>query len=313
MREAADPTFAATNAAFEQIASTNVAASLSITRAGELTLSRASGLTVDGAAATADSPMVIASVSKLLVGVAVARLAQQGVLQVDGVVPWDEIGVAPNAAWLDVSIRELLNHSAGVPKVQSSWFKGGIDCPTHVQSLVLEPPMPHRGTWVYSNGNYCLLGLVVAARTGLPLDDALQRRVFDPVGVDGVHLTDDGLLPGDLPHPHPAGVGRLSRLGGAGNVIVSTDDLAIVIGRLTPEDRAILTPPARFSDQYGLGHTGTIDGAKSCVWALDEGDTVIAATIAGDSPDTGGALCDIVVPAVATDLGIGGETPDRWP
>ena len=112
---------------------------------------------------------------------------------------------------------------------------------------------------------------------------------------------------------HPDGVDRLSRLGGAGTVVVSTDDTALALGRLTPADRAVLQPPGVFADQYGWGHTGTVDGAKACMWVLDGGETVVSTTIAGNSVGTGGALCDIVVPAVAGDLGIGAGRPDRTP
>jgi len=144
-----------------------------------------------------------------------------------------------------------------------------------------------------------------------PLDAALQRLVFDPVGAEGVHLTDNGLQPGDIDHPD--GVDRLSRLGGAGTLIVSTDDTAAALGRMTFGDRIILQPPGVFTDQYGFGHTGTVDGAKACVWVLEDGATVVSATIAGNSVASGGGVCDIVVPAVASDLGFGSAKPDRTP
>lgn len=309
-RQPVDPSYTATNAAFERLASNNVGASLSVVRGGELVVSRASGLTIDGQPATSDTPFVVASVSKLVVGVGLARLHQQGVIDVNEPIPWGEIGIWPGAGWVDVTLWELMNHSAGVPVARSSWFTGGAVCEEHIFGLVRSPPQRHRGTWTYSNGNYCLLGMVVAARSQLPLDVALQQLVFDPVEANGIHLTLDGLLPSDMPHPHGAGVQRLSRLGGAGTLVVSTDDLALAIGRLTPDDLTIVRRGV-FIDQYGFGHTGTVDGAKACTWSLDEGDTVISATIAGDARSTGGAVCDLMIPAIATDLGINAGRPNR--
>lgn len=309
-RVAVDPDFGATNAAFERLAANNVGASLSVVRGGELVLSRATGLTLDGTPATGDTPFVVASVSKLVVGVALARLHQQGVIDVAEPVPWGEIGIWPGNGWSDVTLWELMNHSAGVPVARSSWFTGGASCEEHIVPLVSSPPRGHRGTWTYSNGNYCLLGMVIEARTGLPLDTAAQQLVFDPVGADGVHLTLDGLLPDDMPHPHGAGVQRLSRLGGAGTIVVSTDDLALAIGRLTEADLEIVRRGV-FVDQYGFGHTGTVDGAKACTWWLDGGDTVMSATIAGDARSTGGAVCDLMIPAIAADLGIAAGRPNR--
>jgi D-alanyl-D-alanine carboxypeptidase len=309
-RAPVDPSFGATNAAFDRLAVNNVGASLSVVRGGELVVSRATGLTIDGSPATGDTPFVVASVSKLVLGVALARLHQQGLIDVAEPVPWGEIGIWPGNGWTDVTLWELMNHSAGVPVARSTWFTGGAHCEEHIVPLVSSPPRGHRGTWTYSNGNYCLLGMVIEARTGLPLGEAVQQLVFDPVGADGVHLTLDGLLPGDMPHPHGAGVQRLSRLGGAGTLVVSTDDLALAIGRLTDADVEIVRRGV-FVDQYGFGHTGTVDGAKACTWWLDGGDTVISATIAGDARSTGGAVCDLVIPAIATDLGIAAGRPNR--
>ena len=255
--------------------------------------------------------MVVASVSKIVIAVAIARLHEQGLIDVLGPVPWADLGLDPNDGWDDVTIRELLDHESGLSKARYSWFTGEGTCRDYVPSLLTSPPNGDRGRWVYSNGNYCLLGLLVEQRTGTPLDVALQELVFDPVGAVGVHLTDGGLQPGDQQHADD--VDRLSRLGGAGTLIVSTDDTAMALGRMTPDDRMILQPPGVFTDQYGFGHTGTVDGAKACIWVLEYGVTVVSATIAGNSVSSGGGVCDIVVPAVASDLGFGSAKPDRTP
>lgn len=310
----ADPWLSRTNEAFESLARNNVGASVSVSRGGTLIFGRASGTTVGGAPATSDTPMVVASVSKLVVAMAIARLDQRGAIDVDGPVPWAEIGILANPGWADVTLRELLHHTSGFPEARSSWFTPGADCRGHAQSLVANGPLASRGERTYSNGNYCLLGLVVEATTGEALDVAAQRLVFDPVGVDGIHLSGDALLADDMPHPHGAGVARLSRLGGAGTLVVSTDDLAIAVGRLLPADLDVVRFPAVFTDQYGFGHTGTIDGAKSCVWVIEAGRTVVSATIAGNALGTGGAVCDAVLPAVARDLGTSGDgRPTREP
>lgn len=310
-RAIANPFFGASNEAFDRLASTNEAASMTIVRGGEIVFTRGAGSVIDGGDATGDSPMVVASVSKVLVAVAIARLHQQGLIDIAAPMPWGDLDIAPDAAWGDVTIRELLDHRSGMSKARMSWFTGEGTCRDYVPSLLGQPPREHRGSWVYSNGNYCLLGLLVQQRTGLSLDAALQQLVFDPVGATGVHLTDDGLQPGDVAHPD--GTGRLSRLGGAGTLVVSTDDTALALGRLTPADVAILQPPGVFTDQYGWGHTGTIDGAKACIWVLDDGETVVSATIAGNSVAAGGGVCDIVVPAIGLDLGIDLGRPVRTP
>jgi D-alanyl-D-alanine carboxypeptidase len=308
----ADPALPATNAAFDALAAANPAATLTVRRDGRVVLARASGATIDGAAATSDAPMVVASVSKLLTALLVARLDDAGLIDVDAPIPWAVTGITPHPAWNDVTPRELLTHTSGMPVVRRQWFERSGDCRSFLPALLGAPPQAHRGRWTYSNGNFCALGLVVEGLTGVPLDVAAQTILFEPIGLSGVHLTTGGQLPSDV--GYAPGVDRLDRLGGAGSFIVSTDDLAAVVGATTALDREVITWPGIFVDQYGWGHTGSVDGAVSCVWMMELDRTVIAATVAGSRPSTGGAVCDRMLPALAGDLGIAATgSPDRSP
>ena len=306
-----DAALTQTNAVFETLARNNPGASLTVHRDGARLVARASGNLIDGTPATSDSPMLVASVSKVITAFTIAKLEQRGDLATDQPMPWDAIGIPTHPAWADVTIREILDHTSGMPVARTSWFGGAGNCRSHLPSLVATAPQTHRGVWRYSNGNYCALGLLIETLTDSPIDAAAQALVFDQLGVDGVHLSTSGLLPTDV--PHRGNVDRLSRLGGAGVFIASTDDLAAMIGSASSPDYDTIKPPGVFVDQYGWGHTGTVDGAISCLWLLDDGRTAVAATIAGDSPAKGGGLCDRVIPAVATDLGIGQGQPVRTP
>ena len=300
----------ASNRAADQLARGG-AATMTIVRDGRTVLQRASGTTIDGASATSDSPMVVASVSKLLTALMIARLDEAGAIDVDAPMPWTDIGVPTHPGWADVTLRELLAHTSGMPVERWAWFGGRIECGDFLGSLLDRPPATTRGKWTYSNGNYCALGLLVEQVTGLPLDGAAQALLFDPVGSSGAHLTTEGQLATDV--EYRLGVERLSRLGGAGTFIVSTDDLTAVLADVTASDLSVLVWPGVMIDQYGWGHTGTVDGALACAWVLEGGRTVVAATVSGRSPSTGGEVCDLVVPAVAADLGISRGTPDRSP
>lgn len=314
-----DPSFAATHAAIDRLAATNPAVSVVVRRGGRPVVVRASGPTIAGAPATTASPMVVASVSKVVTGLAIARLEQQGRLDIGAPVDWSLLGIDPHPAWDTVTIRELLDHTSGMPTVRNSWFDEPGTCASYLPSLLTAPPHADRGRWRYSNGNYCALGLLVGAITGAPLDDAVRTLVFDPIGVAGAHLTTDGQQPGDVqygigdPELMATGVGRLSRLGGAGSLIVSSDSLAMMLDTMSDADWATLRWPGMFVDQYGIGHTGTVDGTRSCLWRLEGGNTVLAATVAGSTPDSGGGVCDRLLPAIATDLGAPAPEPDRTP
>ncbi len=126
------------------------------------------------------------------------------------------------------------------------------------------------------------------------------------------HLTTDAPLPTD--GPYVKGVARLERLGGAGTWMASSDTIADMIAAVTPDDLVTMAYPAVMLDQYGWGHTGTVDGAKACAWRLEDGRTELVALVAGNRPSTGGRLCDLVLPALASDLGLGDlGVPHRLP
>lgn len=295
-----NPAAPASRAAFAVLRSGNAAASLTVLRDGVELVRLAAGATNDGSPMTTDSPMIVASVSKLVTAATVARLAQGGSLSVDDPVPWGAMGFVTDPAWAATTVRELLDHTSGIPVARRSWLDDPGSCADPLATILAAPPAPTRGTWLYSNGNYCALGLLVQHVTAERYDVAAGRLVLGPAGVDGAHLTVDGAWPGDA--PYAKGVARFDRLGAAGQWVMSTDDVAALLGSLTAADLEVMRYPGIMRDQYGWGHTGSVDGASACAWIVEDGRTVVAATTSGPRPGSGGGVCDIVVPALAADL-----------
>lgn len=288
--------------------------SLSVWRDGVPVLQLADGLDRAGSPVTTRTPMVTASVGKLITALTIARLARHDVVDVNAPVPWALLGFVPNPAWNDVTVRELLDHTSGMPVARQQWLDDPGSCAIPLGSLLTRPPTGDRGRWRYSNGNYCALGLLIEAVSGERYDVAGRWLVWEPAGVDGPRLTVDGSQPGDA--PHRADIARFDRLGAAGSWLAATDHVAAVLSTVTDDDFDTLRWPGIFRDQYGWGHTGTVNGAKACAWVLDEGRTVTVTVVSGERPSTGGGVCDVVVPALALDLGIGGvlpAAPDRSP
>jgi D-alanyl-D-alanine carboxypeptidase len=292
------------------LATGNLAASVSVWRDGAIVLRRASGQRNDGSAVDGETRFVIASVSKLFTSLAIARLVEQGLVDPAAPVPWAAMGIAHDPAWDTVTTRELLDHTSGMPVARKAWLDLPGPCSVPLADVMAAPPSDTRGEWRYSNGNYCALGLLVERLTGVPLDMATAQLVFAPAGVDGPTVSSAG-TPADMA-PYPLGVGRLDRLGGAGTWLASSDDVATVVASITDADRATMTYPAVMTDQYGWGHTGTVDGAKACAWRFADG-TVVAGLVAGNQPSTGGGVCDRLVTALAADLGLLRGEPLRLP
>lgn len=307
----APATYPNVEAAVFGLALDNVAVSVSVHRTGTEPWGMAAGRQVDGASATPDTPFVIASVSKLITALSIARIVERGDLATDTAVPWGALGLRTDPLWADVTVRELLDHTSGMPINRKSWLDDPGPCSIPLQEALVAPPTIARTTWRYSNGNYCALGLLVEHLTGSSLDRAADDLVFGPAGVTGPYLSTDGLRADSAPSPR--GVARLSRLGGAGTWLASTDDLVAMLDTVTSADLELLRWPGIIVDQYGWGHTGTVDGAKSCAWVLEDGRTTVAAIVSGPRPATGGDVCDVVLPALALDLRIWAGDPVRNP
>jgi D-alanyl-D-alanine carboxypeptidase len=298
----------AVEAAAAGLGARNAAASVSVWRDDRAVFHRAYGTTNAGAPVDSTTEFVQASVSKLITALTVVRLVQRGDIALTDTVPWDDMYVAHDRAWDTVTVAELMGHISGMPIAGDAWFDSRGPCNDPLGYLVALPPQAFRGRWTYSNGNYCALGLLVEHLTGKRYDDAARDLVLAPAGVTGGHITVDGAEPDDA--PYPLGVGRLDRLGGAGQWVLSSDQVAAVLSTVTPEDLALLTGPGIFFDSFGWGHTGTVDGAKSCAWTVEDGRTVIVATIAGNDPGKGSWVCAVVLPALVADLGLVPIGPD---
>ena len=309
---AAGVSLPALNGAFESLTHGNQAVSFTVLRDGQAIYRRAGGTTNGGTQVTTSTPLVLASVSKLITSLTIARLAEQHRVDIDAPMPWAAMGIAHDAAWDGVTARELLTHTSGMPVAGDSWFDDPGSCAIPLQEAMSRPPRATRGTWRYSNGNYCALGLLVEHLTGARRDAAARSMALDALVDHDAHLTTDTPLPTD--GPYVKGVARLERLGGAGTWMASSDTIADMIAAVTPDDLVTMAYPAVMLDQYGWGHTGTVDGAKACAWRLEDGRTELVALVAGNRPSSGGRLCDLVLPALASDLGLGDlGVPHRLP
>ena len=292
----------------------NLAGSVTVRRDGEQVYGAAFGATNGGGPVVAGTPFVLASVSKLVTALSVARLVATGRVDVAAPVPWGEMGIWHDPAWETVTVRELLDHTSGMPVARGSWLDDPGSCAIPLVDALARPPRDHRGEWRYSNGNYCALGLLVAHVTGVAIDRAAEELIFRPVGIRSAHLTTDGEGAADAPYTNGArGVERLERLGGAGTWMMASADVARMLDEITDTDLGILAYPGIMRDQYGWGHSGTVDGAKACAWVMEGGRTIVVGAVSGNDPGSGAELCTQLESAVAVDLGFFVGEPFRTP
>jgi D-alanyl-D-alanine carboxypeptidase len=268
----------------------------------------------------ADDRFRIGSMTKAFVSTVVLQLVAERRLSLEDSLEHLLPGVVPNGA--AITLRELMNHTSGLYDY--------IDLPFYVQLLrdplktwrplelvrraVAHPPLFAPGTsWSYSNTNYILLGLIVAAADEAPTplqvaNPALEayRRIVLPLGL---WQTTFPLVDPDVRGPHAHGYvidpppewglptildttrSSPSWAWTAGAIISTLDDVAdfhraLFTGRLLGADqqRELLTTVAAGPNlEYGLG-VFKLQTPCGPAWGHD-GGTPSAVSISLTSPD----------------------------
>ncbi len=158
--------------------------------------------------------MRIASVSKTFSGAAALALVSDGALALD-----DTIGdVLPDlpAQWHSVTLRDLLNHTSGVPDFTSSPdFGAAIAASPHTAppprvllSFVEDEPLNFTpgSAYAYSNSDNIIVGLMVEAASGKPYTTMLRKKVYKPLWLSRTQLKNKARMP--RPFIHGYGIGE---------------------------------------------------------------------------------------------------------
>lgn len=153
-----------------------------------------------------DDHMRIASIAKAFSGAVALRLVDQGALSLD-----DTIGSrlpAQPAAWHPVTLRQLLQHTSGLPDFSASpEFLSILRAdPRHVfdprtlLDFVADEPLLFRpgSLYEYSNSDNIAVALMAEAATGRRYEDLLRELVYRPLALRRTSLP----LGHRLPRPY---------------------------------------------------------------------------------------------------------------
>lgn len=159
--------------------------------------------------ARTDDAWRVGSVTKLITAAVVLQLAAEGRLSIDDPLA-GSAGVVVRHSEV-ITIRQLLDHTAGVPDYLTApdfpWQVSAQAVAAHLhnrvlptervaQAEVLTRPGPPGSMHHYSNTNYLLLGLIIESATGLRYEQAVQQRVIDRFNLQRTLFPgDDGRVP----------------------------------------------------------------------------------------------------------------------
>lgn len=136
----------------------------------------------------------IASVSKPFVSVAVLQLVQNARVNLDQ----SFASFFPEFPYKEVTIRQLLNHTSGLPQLERYEEKKVREQPdkrittqeAYADLLELKPPVNFSpgDNWRYNNTNYLLLALLIEKVSGMPFASYMKKHVFLPAGMKHTYV-----------------------------------------------------------------------------------------------------------------------------
>jgi ADP-dependent NAD(P)H-hydrate dehydratase / NAD(P)H-hydrate epimerase len=305
------------------------AAAVAVGGGGSLTHAAAFGARAPGTseAVTPAHRFRIASISKVLTAVVTLQLVEEGRVGLDEPVgdrlAW-QVGEAPaDPDMRAVTPARLLSHTSGIAKFRGVYFSSPTASCHDAARIAMAGDVASPAGYVYSNTNYCLLGLLIEQLTGMPYEQAVRERLLDPLGISGMRLAgthDAG--PDEVVHPSREGRTYMEALGAAGAWLATAGDVVRIVMSLDPANpgwhplgdellRAMRTPQSLAPGeeaQYGFGimvwpdgswgHTGTVENTRALVQTRPDG-VVIAAFTNRESPSRSSDLRDRVDRALA--------------
>ncbi len=152
--------------------------------------------------ATPETIFRIGSTSKAITGTTLARLVERGEMDLDAPLS-NYLAELPNAAWANITPRQLASHSSGLPHYKDNGDKLGqyqtISMDRHYDdvrdSLALfdeSPLLFEPGTdFFYSSLGTILLGAVLSEVAGMPYRELVQREVIGPAAMTSTFPASD--------------------------------------------------------------------------------------------------------------------------
>ena len=131
------------------------------------------------------------SMGKQFTATAVMMLVEQGKIGLDD--PLTRFFPDAPAAWKEVTVRELLSHTAGFGDYPKSFDFRKDWTETELLKLVEGIPLsyPPGTKWEYSNLGYLTLGILIHKVTGEFYGDFLQEHVFHPLGMETTRIINE--------------------------------------------------------------------------------------------------------------------------
>jgi D-alanyl-D-alanine carboxypeptidase len=261
-----------------------------------------------------DAPLLFwASAGKMATAVVVLQLVEEGRISLDDRVSRWIAGV-PNGNL--IAIGDLLGHTSGLFSANEDKKIARkphfLDLPEQLEIVRRHGSLfcPGAG-WRYSNTGYSLLGEIIEKVDGVPVEEAITRRIIEPLHLRTMRAlrpggSSDGVAPPTSAKGAPI---QPSWPGAAGPIVSDAADMArflgaLLAGRLVKRETvasmlARMYPMFDAGTFYGLGlmlfdvpdgdrtlrwigHAGGVPGASAIVAYSQADNAIVAVALTGD-------------------------------
>jgi CubicO group peptidase (beta-lactamase class C family) len=145
---------------------------------------------------TKDTPLHIASVSKVLTSTAILMLIDTKKISLNQKVT----EFIPNFPYPDVTVQTLLNHRSGMKNYayftyeNGNWDKKQTLTNEDIVKVMVDRQIPLESKtdtrFSYCNTNYAMLALIIEKVTGLKYPEAMRQMIFNPLGMTHTFVFD---------------------------------------------------------------------------------------------------------------------------
>jgi len=186
---------------------------------------------------TTNTAFEIGSISKQFVGTAILMLVKDKKLSLSDKL-YQHLPEIPEA-WRGASIQQTLHHMSGIPdyeEIAGYDFYNGARSEASIisEASKKEPEFKPGDRFQYSNTGYFLLSMIVSRRSGMPVGQFLESKIFKPLGMTGTYASTVPPIPsaatgyhrrtGELKAQPP--IAWSSTLG-AGGIVSTLGDIAV--------------------------------------------------------------------------------------
>jgi CubicO group peptidase (beta-lactamase class C family) len=144
---------------------------------------------------TVDSVFALASITKQFTAAAILLLVEEGKISLDD--PVNGFLPDPPAAWKDITLRQLLTHTAGLASMargfqslQAAWPMELSTKDAYASAKKDPIDFAPGEAWQYSDVGYFLLGMVIEKVSGKKYAEFLAERIFRPLGMKSTSVPD---------------------------------------------------------------------------------------------------------------------------